>query len=705
MPQQKTDLMRSTVSGNSENMTLLGRWPYGPCNAVFVEGDYAYIGNGAVMTILDISDPASPVQVGEIETPGVVRDIHVSHHHAFVADGQASLRVIDVRDPSRPVEAGRYTSGGYTSKVCVHRQLACINIGLDILILNVSAPSGPELMRRINLTENVSDLDMKTIVEKIYLFVANHTGGFRVFDINDSENPVEVDSIEDINPVYSVTISGDYAYVVGYSYLYIIDIKNPEDIELKSAFYCSHGMEEICVSDGYAYITDIYYAGLWIIDVSEPDNPHFVNYFIGNISNPVWDVHVKDRHAYLACSADGLHVLNVSAPETPVELASFDTGFFCRHLFVINEYAYIGGGPSLHIYDVSIPENLQKVGSVEINGGYTSEIDVIGNYAYFVCRDGLWIIDVSNPDEPSVTGSYHTAIDASAVYVKEDYAYLASWDGLSVIDVSNKSNPTEITFIKTENRAIEIDISRDHAYVVAVGSDAEPNLLVFNISDPINPVLACSFNIPDYSIYDIDVSGMLAYVVSMSAGLRIMDVSKPDNPVEIGAYNEGFSLTRNITIKDNFAYMTDGLNGLRIIDVSKPESPTEIDGFRTHAYGLFVQGNLAYVTAGVGGFYILRNELADEIEHIPTHISMMQNFPNPFNSETTIRFELSVPERVTLTLFDINGREVATLVDNVLYNSGSYEIEWASGALPSGVYIYRFHAGDHVETKKMILLR
>ncbi|RMI05015.1 MAG: hypothetical protein D6681_08745, partial [Calditrichaeota bacterium] len=78
----------------SWNTTLIGRWPNGPCYAAFVVGNTAYIGNGGAVEILDVSNPASPVPLGQAITPSVVSDIFVSGSQAYVADGEAGLRII-----------------------------------------------------------------------------------------------------------------------------------------------------------------------------------------------------------------------------------------------------------------------------------------------------------------------------------------------------------------------------------------------------------------------------------------------------------------------------------------------------------------------------------------------------------------------------------------------------------------------------------
>ena len=83
---------------------------------------------------------------------------------------------------------------------------------------------------------------------------------------------------------------------------------------------------------------------------------------------------------------------------------------------------------------------------------------------------------------------------------------------------------------------------------------------------------------------------------------------------------------------------------------------------------------------------------------------LSQNYPNPFNPETIIHF--SIPERnyVTLKIFDLLGKEFATLVSEYK-TSGDYSVKFNSGSLATGVYIYRLHAGIYDASRKLIILK
>ncbi|GAB6281271.1 MAG: hypothetical protein STSR0008_00100 [Ignavibacterium sp.] len=97
-------------------------------------------------------------------------------------------------------------------------------------------------------------------------------------------------------------------------------------------------------------------------------------------------------------------------------------------------------------------------------------------------------------------------------------------------------------------------------------------------------------------------------------------------------------------------------------------------------------------------------DVENETSITPTKFSLSQNYPNPFNPNTTIRFQ--IPERtfVTLKIYDILGKEVATLV-NEEKSAGEYELEFSGNNFTSGLYFYQLKARNYIETKKMILVK
>jgi hypothetical protein len=99
--------------------------------------------------------------------------------------------------------------------------------------------------------------------------------------------------------------------------------------------------------------------------------------------------------------------------------------------------------------------------------------------------------------------------------------------------------------------------------------------------------------------------------------------------------------------------------------------------------------------------YLFTNE---PVNPTPKQFALAQNYPNPFNPITMIRYELPERADVSLKVYDILGREVATLV-NASQGQGSYQVPFNASTLSSGVYFYRLKAGSFMQTKKMLLVK
>ncbi len=94
----------------------------------------------------------------------------------------------------------------------------------------------------------------------------------------------------------------------------------------------------------------------------------------------------------------------------------------------------------------------------------------------------------------------------------------------------------------------------------------------------------------------------------------------------------------------------------------------------------------------------------DHTAGTPTQFELLQNFPNPFNPVTTIRFNVPKKSEVTLTVYDAAGKKVRTLVNGFL-NAGQHAVRFDGSDLASGVYFYRLSANNFSQTNKMLLIK
>jgi len=122
----------------------------------------------------------------------------------------------------------------------------------------------------------------------------------------------------------------------------------------------------------------------------------------------------------------------------------------------------------------------------------------------------------------------------------------------------------------------------------------------------------------------------------------------------------------------------------------------------------FIDNLQLYV--GVNMPPILTDRMGDDVVGIvdeptlPTSFKLFQNYPNPFNPTTIIKYEISSIQNVNITVYDILGRKVTTLV-NEKKLPGSYEVKFNALNLPSGIYYYQLIAGNYISTKKMQLIK
>jgi hypothetical protein len=193
-----------------------------------------------------------------------------------------------------------------------------------------------------------------------------------------------------------------------------------------------------------------------------------------------------------------------------------------------------------------------------------------------------------------------------------------------------------------------------------------------------------------------------------------------------GTYNKVFRSTDNGT---NWTEVTNGLNGtLRSFAASGTNlfvctttgifissdngsiwTPVMSGLLNSFVNDLAICGtNLFAATAGAGVWKRPLSEMITDVEntqhHIPTRFALGQNYPNPFNPTTTITFSIGTYSYTSLRVYDVLGREVATITSGEL-PAGSYTKQWNASSLPSGIYFYCLQVGSLTETKKLVLLK
>lgn len=161
------------------------------------------------------------------------------------------------------------------------------------------------------------------------------------------------------------------------------------------------------------------------------------------------------------------------------------------------------------------------------------------------------------------------------------------------------------------------------------------------------------------------------------------------------------------TQRDYYHILTNN-NGDSLVELSEKELAFHTMDYPDGDYRLFVEAGDEYGNSTVDSMDVkFRNGLVsipEQSEGKPVDFAISQNCPNPFNPMTKICYTMPRIDFVTLKAYDILGREVRTLV-NEIQGAGAHSIVFHAGDLSSGVYLYRLQIGSFAETRKMVLLK
>lgn len=596
----------------------------GRASAMAMHGEYAYLGVGSRLVVLDVSRPTAPsVLDGDLLLPGEVEAIAVQGDYAYVADGGEGLWIVDLANPAEPQAVSSFDTPDAAQDVVVvgtYAYVADKQGGLQVV--DISDPTSPSGVGAVSPGWPVSAL----AVAEGYAYVVGGqyaSGDVGIIDVTTPSSPKEAGSFasEDAGVAFAfeIAVAGDYAYVAdGYGGLLVLDVSDvtaPVKVASLSPLHSSLG---VAVADGYVYLTNDT-GSVRAIDVSDPSSPSEVGRYEGQAY--VCDMSVTAGYLYLAGGKTGLQVIDTSPPSNLVAVGTSDGTFWsARDVAVDEDYAYVTGRADVEVVDVSAPSAPEVIGARELAdtlSGVSLDIDVAGDHTYVTCArpDIFHILDISQPAAPTKVGKYK--IDSAPVAVAGGYAYLCGRGNLHVVDVSIPTSPREVGVYEVAGGANAKDILTvgDYAYVTETSSDGEGGtggLRILDATDPANLKPVDFFEVPG-TTSDLAASHPSAdrerthiHMANSEVGLLTIDVSQPAQPVEVASYAVPGGAEDVAAVSDR-AYVIDGEKTLHIIDLSEPSKPVEVGFYRSIAGRLEAANGYLYIAGGNAGLTILRD--------------------------------------------------------------------------------------------------
>jgi hypothetical protein len=411
--------------------------------------DYVYLlvggsGEKPHVTMVDISDPAQPFEIG-LGHPSLwqAKSMAVVDQHLYLADPNETgvsccLRLFDIADPMRPELISDFHGGiGPVQSMLARDGLVYVVGGDGLSIVDFSEPTTPSKVGFYQVGR-LPDFGRDVLVSGKYAYIAAGRAGLLVVNINDPANPSIVSHHDTAGVAWDLALDGEFVYVADeYNGLRVIDVSNPLNPVGVGVYYLPEQLEffhSVTVVDGYAYVADgsfeVGQMGLHVVDVSDPIRPAAAGYLPLDISAQekrfarIEDVAVANGYAYLAAGGAGLRVIDVTEPERPVEVGVYETPGRADNLAVTGRHLFLADG-DLRIVDRFDPAAPALVGFLDLpDFSTTPQVAVQGNFAY-VASSGVQILDISTPNElvvvadhPFVSGSL--AVAGEMVYAVGD---------------------------------------------------------------------------------------------------------------------------------------------------------------------------------------------------------------------------------------------------------------------------------------------
>ncbi|NBD34872.1 MAG: hypothetical protein GVY30_02610 [Chloroflexi bacterium] len=348
----------------------------------------------------DQHDDGHNVELSYVETVGGATDVAVAGPYAYVADGDVGLQGIDI---SAIYQAATLSFSGRSG-----REVPGLAVMVDSRYVD-RASYRPPLGKR--------EMAYRLAVRDDLAYVAG--GRFQIVDVSDPLAP-QVLSLQDFG-AFDVAVAGTYAYVaagsmgdVGAEDIQVMDVSNPTAPKVVSRYEMDdeeHGpIAGIAIGGDYLYIAALS-SDVYVVDVSDPLAPTQVSIY--PVPLMAWDVELFEDRAFVVWNLrytaggpsreceSGVSMLDVSTPETPVEIGQYcDPGRSrgVTDVAVSDPYMYVAAGErGLRILDISDPTAPEEVGFYETSGDFYS-VTVEGDYIYVADASGGLFIFRFAPD-------------------------------------------------------------------------------------------------------------------------------------------------------------------------------------------------------------------------------------------------------------------------------------------------------------------
>ena len=744
-------LMNATTKHNR----LLVLWRIGCClmlllgcpaeaHDVEAHDEGAAQGPGNVALASAHPDHLNMTLVGSIQLEGVT-DLYVSGNHAYVGNQERDvLHIVDISQPqAMRLDTSLTLLGIRSLDVKVSGNLAAVgaqrNFIGEAIFIDISEPSNPEILSSFEISDRGGVHNLFLYKDRAYL-VSSFDEGLTILDISDPARPFEsgfwMNETEGFGSnAHDVFIRDDMAFLsVNYHRadsggLVILDLADPDHPVTLSSVPIAEGLHSAWMEKGFVYCNQEY--GGWvqrlhIIDATDPR--HAVEVGVFRAQPPPFvqtagphNPYARDGLLYWAYYNAGVRIFDLATPDRPVEIAYFPTpGAWGAQphtdglIYVADNAGNVGGSrdpallalrfdePSHGIRQVSLSANFSIAGSsdwIAVTAttapsprGITGHIARVSARFFDVEETEEWmLLDDGTAGEAAgrrvftghiqVPGNLHSGEHRIRVQLEDDQARIYPYD------VPFHIFPTEDLVLfgdalagqwqANRRSGVELDVPESEIVYRGASALAFRNIGRFFrvVYEPVNLAGVFGFASLRFAFHPGDAQAHTDFTVIINGkSVQLLD----------GDAEEVDMFTREWQLIDI------------PLDFLDSDVITSI-GFMGRLKGTFYLDDIRLVRATPPS-PVATSVQEEHTTALPQGYSLDQSYPNPFNSETVIRFEMREKQEVELAVYNLAGQRLVHLVEGSR-EAGVHTVRWngrneRGRELASGVYVYRLQAGS-----------
>jgi len=465
---------------------------------------YAFLAErnqAAGLRIIDVTVPSFPAEIANMPADGNagVEDVKLVGTTLYLSDWQGVVKILNVSNPASPIQigSGGGNGGGAFLDVTNTKLYTCAGI---LRAFDLTAAPDPAFLGQFNGGSSCTDL----AVANGLAFAAMGRDGLKVISVSNPTSMSLRSSRQTLGGVEDVWVSGSIAYVGNDAGLHTVDISNPA-MPVRLATLAGSRVTEVVVSGGIATLVNY---GDNVVRIANVANPSSLSQVGTYAPVEAWNLALKGNTPVLAAATDDtahrpkLDVLNLSSPSNPQSNGSIlldGTNGIVAALAIVGDWAFAGrmgwGGSSsnsLDVVNLANPGSPQKIGSLSLGSSNFRDLAASsdGNYVYLPSESGIQVIDVTSKAAPVVrllVDSPQTpGISLDSLLVAGNRLFATDSGFIIVFDISDPTSPQTVGYYDIPSAGSGIAVANDLIFVAGNSG----GVTILRLMDVDKPTLA-----------------------------------------------------------------------------------------------------------------------------------------------------------------------------------------------------------------------